>query len=155
MAIEIPLNQLFKLGPFIFKITVNFCKILVANLSSHENGDECQRAVIRTSGWTDAVLPLSLLSQAACFVFPNTCTPARMQFCRAHFLVAFLNFLKTKILFSWGPSHYVSSVNTSLKGFVSVPLYLLYVMYVTSCTDSFAIWKPTACIYHHSILLFF
>lgn len=46
MAIEIPLNQFFKLGPFL--TSLNFCKILVANLNSHENGDECQRAVIHT-----------------------------------------------------------------------------------------------------------
>lgn len=30
MPVEIPLNQLFILGPFIFKTTVNFCKINVS-----------------------------------------------------------------------------------------------------------------------------
>lgn len=88
------------------------------------------------SGCTDAALILSLLSHAAHFVLPDTCTPARMQFCRAEVFGSILPFSENQNLVLLRPqSHFVSNVNvnTGLKDFVSVLLYLLYLLQTIIC----------------------
>lgn len=124
IAIEIPLNQLLKVGPFIFNLIVNFCQLLVANLNSHDNEDGCQPAAIHAF-WPNRCCRTLLIAQPS----RTLCHPWYLQECNfaERFFGSIVTFSENRNRVVVRPQSLCAQCEHKLERLCQLLLYLLYI----------------------------